>query len=468
MSNQTVQRPPKRRSTSTSAAAGKARGKAAAPAVKSPAKVTGSAAKYRARQTARVEGLRDGKPLIFGWGRHLTRAQKARYQRISVAAFAGLVIVAVLGTIVYGVLNENVFIPNSAVVSVNGVKISQDTYRKNLAVEAQNLWNLLQNEISQDAVLQTNAQKGDQTAALEDNIVQSQIQSNEGKYTQSVITQTSITDLINDVIIQRGAKQIEQQKHVSASTFEPSQKEMDAALAAFKKAFPKNETYADFLKSNSMSDGDVRAALAVQLRQTKMQKYLASALVSPTRQVHIRKIQTDKRATADSIRAALVKAGLTDAIWSTLAKQASLDTTSKATGGDQGYVAPGTGDVAIEAWAYAPDRKAGDLSPIIADASGTFDIVQLLEVDTAHVVDATTLKSAQDNALAHWLSMQSYLLGSKVGSPNATALSATRNLPKTPSLTAPLPTITPPAGSGLPGSSGVGGLPSGLPPSAGG
>ena len=33
------------------------------------------------RQTARLEGRRDGKPLIFGWGAHLTRAQKARYQR---------------------------------------------------------------------------------------------------------------------------------------------------------------------------------------------------------------------------------------------------------------------------------------------------------------------------------------------------------------------------------------------------
>ena len=33
------------------------------------------------KQTARFEGKRDGKPLIFGWGKHLSHNQKVQIQR---------------------------------------------------------------------------------------------------------------------------------------------------------------------------------------------------------------------------------------------------------------------------------------------------------------------------------------------------------------------------------------------------
>ncbi|HEU0028704.1 MAG TPA: peptidylprolyl isomerase [Ktedonobacterales bacterium] len=463
MSNQIVQRPSnKRRSTSSSVAPDKGSGKASAKSAKSATKAAksgGSAAKYRSRQTARVEGLRDGKPLIFGWGRHLTRAQKQRYQRIGLFSFASVVILAVVATLVYGILNENIFIPNSAIVTVNGVKISQDTYRKNLAVEAQTLWSTLQSEIADDAALQDKVQAGDKDAITNDAILKSQIQSNEGKYSQAVITQAAINDLVDDQVIQAGAKQLERDRHLPASTFEPSQKEVNDALAAFKKAFPKNETYDHFLSANHMTDSEVRAALAIQVRRTKMQTYLASTLVSPARQVHLRKIETDTAAHAASARAALIKGGLTDATWTEIAKKDSLDPSSKDNGGDIGFVPPGTGDAGIANWAFAPERKVGDLSPVISDTSGTWDVVQILAIDPSRAVDAPTLKASQDSALTFWISSQKALLGKRAGSPNTTMLTASRNMPKAPDLNGALPTFTPPPGSGLPN---TGGLPPGF------
>lgn len=465
MSNPTAQRPVKRRSTASSASVAPARnsGKGSAPSAsaaktnaKAPARANGGP-KYRVRQTGRVEGLRDGKPLIFGWGRHLTRAQKLRYQRLGLLGFAALVILAVVGTMVYGVLNETVFIPNSAVVKVNGVAITQEMYRKNLAVEAQVIWNSLQDEITQDAALGPKIQAGDKNAITQDAILQSQVQSNEGKYSQSVLTQTAINDMMDDQLIQNGAKEFERTKHLPATTFDPTQAELDKALADFKQAFPKGETYDNFLSANHMANSDVVAALAIQIRRDKMSKYLATTLVSPVRQAHIRKIEVDTAAKAATVRAALVKGNLSDDTWKTVAKAYSLDPNTKDTGGDVGFVPPGTGDAAIEVWAYAPDRKVGDLSPVIADASGTFDIVQIVAINPSLPVDANTLKSAQDNALPHWISLQHSILGSKVGTPDVNMLTLARNLPKAPNLNAALPTFTPPPNTGFPQGSGLGG-----------
>jgi hypothetical protein len=93
----------------------------------------------------------------------------------------------------------------------------------------------------------------------------------------------------------------------------------------------------------------------------------------------------------------------------------------------------------------------GDLSPVIADASGTYDVVQVLGIDPSRPVDPATLKAAQDNALSHFLTQQRIVPSAKVTKPNSTMLTATRNLPKQPSLSATLPAVTPTVGTKLPG-----------------
>ncbi len=43
------------------------------------------------KQTARVEARRDGKPLIFGWGNHLSHNEKVKIQRRATWTIAGLI-----------------------------------------------------------------------------------------------------------------------------------------------------------------------------------------------------------------------------------------------------------------------------------------------------------------------------------------------------------------------------------------
>ncbi len=90
-----------------------------------------------------------------------------------------------------------------------------------------------------------------------------------------------------------------------------------------------------------------------------MQNYLATLLVSPTRQVHLRRIETTTAATAAKVLKLLDTNKIT---WAQAAKQYSLDPNTKGTGGDMGWVAPGTGDAGIALWAYAPGRKVNDIT----------------------------------------------------------------------------------------------------------
>ncbi len=392
------------------------------------------------RQTARTGGRRDGKPMLFGWGKHLSRNQKSQMQRLIAYGFFALVNVAIIGVVVFGVLNENVFIPNQSIAKVNGVGIPQDSYRKLLAYDAQTLWNQLQAEIGQDATLQTKIQAGDQNAATQDTALRQTISADEGSYQQAQITDQASKEIVEDQIIQQGARQFEQSNHVAASVFTPTKAQIDSAVSKFKAAFPSNEKYSDFLSKNSMSESDVRWAVTVHLRRDAMQKYLASRLVSPTRQVHLRRIELSTAAQAASIRDQIVNH---KGDWTTLAAKNSLDPDTKNKGGDMGWVAPGTGDAGIEIWAYASGRTVNEISPVLKDSSGTYDVVQVLGIDPKRAVDSATLSSAQSNALNHWLSGYKVDPKHSVTTPNSTMMADARNLPVLPNLNATLPNVNP-------------------------
>ncbi|HEY7849475.1 MAG TPA: hypothetical protein VIC27_05380, partial [Ktedonobacterales bacterium] len=92
-----TQHPPAKQSARSSNSTKAASAKAAAKATSKSPKATRTSAvvnRSRAKQTARVSGLRDGKPLIFGWGGNLTRAQKTLYQHLALWSFIGVISLA--------------------------------------------------------------------------------------------------------------------------------------------------------------------------------------------------------------------------------------------------------------------------------------------------------------------------------------------------------------------------------------
>ena len=416
MSNETLQKPPRQNARS---------------------RASSRTAQFR-RQTARLEGRRDGKPLLFGWGGHLTKAQKALYQRVAATGFFLLVIGAIIVTLVLGVLNQNVFIPNKTFVTVNGLKFTQDTYRKTLAFEAQTVWNKLQLEIHQMNDLQTKVQQGDKNANTQLQILQAQIQTDEATYQQAQITGATATLMIEDQLIQEGARRFEQQDKVPASTFTPSKADIDKALDTFKKSFPENEKYSDFLSKNGLNESDIRGYVQIQLRRDKMESYLQSQMKSPTRQVHLRNIEVNTQADAESVLSQIKKTG----DWTGLAKKYSLDVDSKNQGGDLGWIATGMGDAGIEIWWNDPARKANDISGPLHDASGTWDITQILGFDDNRALDAQKLSDAKSNILPHWLGGEKVRPGYTISTPDSNMLTANRNMPVLPDLNATLPNVS--------------------------
>lgn len=404
-------------------------------------KTTGRSSAFR-RQTAIASARRDGKPLIFGWGGHLTRIQKTRIQRRAAFSFFGFVVVLILGVFVFGWFQQNVLIPNAAIASVNGAKITQDTYRKTLAYNAAALWNRIENELKQKTALAPKVQAGDKDATNQQNILDSQIQSDESNYAQAQITLATMNDLTEDQLIQHSAQAFEQKDAALKSKLEPSQKAVDDALSAFKKSFPPSTPYSQFLEQNGLSEADVRAAVTIQVRRDLMQTYLASLMVSPTRQAHIRKIEVSSQADGEKVRAKLTAK---NADWKTIAKQDSLDANTKTTGGDAGFVAPGLSDAGLELWIFDPARKVNDLSPILKDSSGTFDVVQILGFDNKRPVDAKLLQAGKSNALAHFLDGQRVAPANTLTTPNQDMMNATRNLPVFPDLNFQFPAASPAA-----------------------
>lgn len=412
--------------------------------------------RYR-RQSARLGGMarRDGKPLIFGWGRHLSSLQKERIRRRAIVTFGGVVLAAVLGVLAFGVLQQNVLIPNQTFVAVNSTSITQDNYRKYLAYRAQVQWNHLQTEIAEQASLAPKIQAGDPIASQRNQTLTALIQSDESSYKQSAITQSTVDRLVEDQLLQQSVPQLIAAHHAPSSTFVLKDADVQAQLTTFKGAFPKGETYQQFLDANGMSNDDVLAGIRIDMRRDLMQTYLTSLLVSPTIQVHLRKIELG---TADAARQVLadLQKDSSDAYWTTLAKQKSLDPQTKDSGGDTGWTFQGHTDAAIENWAFDPGLKVGALSPVIKDAAGTFDVVQLLGIDPSRPVDPTLLSAAQSTALDHWLSGRRTDPRNHIATPgtdpSADMSNDARNMPKLPDLNAQLPTenVRNPS-SGVPG-----------------
>ena len=431
------------------------------------------------KQTAHVQARRDGQPLIFGWGGHLSRAQKTQIQRVAVWSFIGFIIFVCFVVFAAFWTNFNVVIPNLSVANVNGQNISQDSYRKMVALEGQISANKFKGKNglrAQEAALktkQTDAQKvvtADKTAitqlntqlkASEANSSQhadltkqlttataKQTQDNkdvtnyasqytslsnqeslqEQLFTQSQVANDSIEWLQEDILIRNWLKN---QSQTVQNQVNPDSNAVTRALADFKANLPSGTTYSSFLETSHVSDGDMQSAMAVVTRRNNMQTYQASLVKTPARQVDARAITFATTADAQKYLKQ-IQAG---ANFATIAKAQSVDSNTKTKGGELGWLTNGQYMLnngsnigsTIDDWIMAPTRTPNELSPVLSE-NGTYHIIQIETIDPARAVDTTTLNALKQNALKYWVAEQKSH-GAKVSEPDSTILLNTTNMP---------------------------------------
>jgi parvulin-like peptidyl-prolyl isomerase len=431
------------------------------------------------KQTAHVEARRDGKPLIFGWGGHLSHNEKVRIQRRATWTAAGGVILAILAVFIGFWVNINIIIPGLPVTTVNGHVITQAQFRKMAAFKTQVELNKLngphgllaqrKNLEGQVSQLQTainndtkqinslNAQISKlpanattqrsnlnaQVAGLQQRIIQTQTQINGLNQQVNTLTQTTIpaeqqffnaSQIANDSASWLQEDEIirewlANQNAATQAKVDPSASAINRAMNTFKADIPTTSSYSNFLSQDNVSDADMQAMIAIDLRLSNMQNYLASLEVSPTYQVLARSMTIDTLSDAQAILKQLQHGG----DFAKLAVAKSVDASTNTKGGDLGWLARGQyaqteQQAIVENWLFDPHRVLNEISPILTE-NGAYHIVQILNLDPARPVDSATLQTLKTNALTDWILMQRANLGSKITAPDQTKLTDPANLP---------------------------------------
>jgi len=463
------------------------------------------------RQTAHVAARRDGKPLIFGWGGHLSRPEKVAIQRRAIWTSIALTVVLIIAVFIAFWVNINIVVPNQPIATVNGQSIPQADYHKLVGLKAQ----LEQNKIKgvhglysqrDDLRTKANAQQkivtdtqkqidtlntqikalpagsSTQRTDLENSLkiakarnssaqtlyttynqqyqvmLQANIPGEEALYNQSQIGTDSAQWLEEDVLIRDWTTK---QSNDLQNKIQPTSAAIERGVNALKADLPKGTTYASVLSNYNISDADVHTMMALNLRRDNMQNYLASQITSPTRQVKAQAITLSTTKDANDILNQ-IKGG---SDFAKLAKDKSVDTNTKAQGGELGWLAKGQyiKDYAsntagtVDNWLSDPSRKAGDLSPVLSE-NGTYHIVKIEQVDPALPIADAKLSDLKTNALTAWIQSLKATPGTKFGDVDQAKLLDPLNMPQ--SIPASAPTQQQ---QGIPGSQGLPGSTGGLP-----
>ena len=449
------------------------------------------------RQTAHVEARRDGKPLIFGWGKQLSHAEKVKIQRRATWTIAGIFGLLIVGTILAFWISINIIIPGKPITSVNGHQIPQSQYRKMVALKTQlelnkiygkqglvaqandltkqdaaqlktindltkqvdtlnkqikalpagssqqrtNLENQLQSTKKQLSDAQTRHQTLTQQIT---NLNQNTLPLEKQSFTQSQVANDSVSWLQDDELIREW---LTTQSTAIQNQVNPTTAEVNKVLNDLKATLPTSTSYNNFLSQMGISNDDVISMLTVKARRDNMQNHLASKIGSPAYQVLSRTITTDTQAEANKILQELKNGG----DFAKIASKQSKDTTTASSGGSQGWLARGQyalnqNAAVVENWLFNPSRYIYELSPVLKE-NGSYHIAQIMGINPSRPIDPSMLQTLQYDALSNWLLEQKGLPTTTITPVDQNMLLDPMNLPPT----SVLPAGAPSNGQSTPG-----------------
>ena len=455
-----------------------------------------STKKHYNRQTARgIEAKRDGKPLIFGWGKQLSHKDKIKVQRRAVWGFTALIGLVLVAVLVGTWIDFNIIIPGQTITAVNGHKIPQSEFRKMVALQT-----LLKNnelngrngltaqriaaekqDAAQLALINTDTKTVDnlnaQIKALpagssqKRTDLESQLKTAQQALTDAQTKHTNLTATINTLTQTTIPleQQVFQQSQVESDSatwlqddelirewlanqsvaiqnkINPSTSQVNHAINDLQANTPTTTTYSNLLSQIGVSNDDIQSMMIIKLRRDNMQNYLSSKIVSPAYQVLARSMTIDTLANAKNILKQLQADNGSD--FGKTAKAKSQDSGTASSGGSLGWLARGQyaqseGTGTVDNWIFDPARYFNEISPVLQE-NGTYRIVQIMAIDPSRAIDSTTLQSLKTSALSNWLIELKALSTNVLTTPDPNMMMDPNNLPPTTILPAGAPSTAP-------------------------
>ena len=460
-------------------------------------------ARHYHRQTARgVEAKRDGKPLVFGWGKHLSHKEKIQVQRRAIWGFTTLIVLALVVVLVGSWVNFNIIVPGQTITTVNGHQIPQSQFRKMVALQTLLKNNTLngrnglmaqriadeKQDAAQLAIINTETKtvtsldaqikalpagpsaqrttlesqlktakqnlataqtKHSNFSASINTLTQTTIPLQQQVFTQPQVESDSAQWLQDDELIREW---LANQSVALQNTINPSSSQINKAMQDLQSNTPTTTSYNNLLGQIGVSNDDIQSMMVIKLRRDNMQNYLSSKIVSPAYQVLARSMTIDTKPNAQVILAQLKADGGSD--FGKIAKAKSQDSGTASSGGDLGWLVRGQyaqseGSGTVENWIFDPARTINEISPILVE-NGSYRIVQILSIDPARAIDAKTLQSLKTSALSSWLIELKALPSNVISTPDANMMTDPNNLPPTSILPAGAPSTAPGGPNALP------------------
>ena len=212
--------------------------------------------------------------------------------------------------------------------------------------------------------------------------------SSDGQAQLEQMKQQMLDNMIDDMLIAQEA---------AAEGVKLSDADFEAAMQKLIADSGGQQKFEQLLAASGTTMDDARAVQRTQMVNNLMRDRVLAQVGQKAEQVHARHILVDSAATAQALLAQL-QAG---ADFAQLAKQSSLDTVTKANGGDLGWFAHGTLP-AKELEDAAFSLQPGQISNVIQSAFG-YHILQVLERDPARQLEGDQLVTVQKQAMENWL-----------------------------------------------------------------
>ncbi len=201
------------------------------------------------------------------------------------------------------------------------------------------------------------------------------------------LRQQVLDQMINEVVIAQEADK---------EGVKVTENDVNARLAQMIQDAGSVDKLTKYLSDNQLSLADFCAQIRNNILGDAMLTRVTAAYPTQAEQVHVRQILVATMATAQALLQRIGKGE----DFAALAKQYSLDETSKANGGDLGWVPKGV--LAPELDAVIFQLAPNQVSDVITTQFG-FHIVQVLEKDKSRALPPEMIQNARQQAFLAWL-----------------------------------------------------------------